>query len=282
MNFSKEEYKSRLKKVQSSMQEKGIELLISHDTANMNYLTGYDAWSFYYAQAVIVHINAEEPLCWVRKQDSGGAYIKTYLKKENVLVYDEKYIHTWPLHPYQYLVEIIKEKKWDRSNIGLEMDSHYFTAFCYETIKTGLPNAKFKDAERLVNWVRVIKSDAEIKLMQAAARISELGMKTAFDIINPADYTSSWADRSNEEARELGYISAYASSQPREDFVEMIAYMLIRSATKWDALVDGIASPLARASIRQKEQLIVEYYQEKFNINFYELRELTYQALLEI
>ena len=29
MNFSKEEYKARLKKVQSSMQEKGIELLIS-------------------------------------------------------------------------------------------------------------------------------------------------------------------------------------------------------------------------------------------------------------
>ena len=75
MNITKEEYKARLKKVQSSMQKKGIELLISHDTANMNYLTGYDAWSFYYAQAVIVHVNADEPLCWVRKQDSGGAYI---------------------------------------------------------------------------------------------------------------------------------------------------------------------------------------------------------------
>ena len=103
-----------------------------------------------------------------------------------------------------------------------------------------------------------------------------------FDIINPADYTSSWADRSNEEARELGYISAYASSQPREDFVEMIAYMLIRSSTQWDELVDGISSAQARQYIRQKEQLIVEYYQENFNIDFYELRELTYQALLEI
>lgn len=103
-----------------------------------------------------------------------------------------------------------------------------------------------------------------------------------FDIVNPNDYTSSWADRTNEEARELGYISAYASSQPSEDFVEMIAYMLIRSSAKWDALVDGIASAEARQSIRRKEQLIVEYYQENFNINFYELRELTYQALLEI
>ena len=49
MLFSKEEYKQRLDKVKKMMQEKGIDLLISHDTNNMNYLTGYDAWSFYYA-----------------------------------------------------------------------------------------------------------------------------------------------------------------------------------------------------------------------------------------
>ena len=53
MLFTKEEYKQRLKKVQKMMQEKGIELLISHDTNNLNYLTGYDAWSFYYAQCAI-------------------------------------------------------------------------------------------------------------------------------------------------------------------------------------------------------------------------------------
>ena len=77
MLFTKEEYKERLKKVQKSMQEKGIELLISQDTNNMNYLTGYDAWSFYYAQCVIVHVNAEEPLCFVRAQDAGGILLFT-------------------------------------------------------------------------------------------------------------------------------------------------------------------------------------------------------------
>ena len=82
MLFSKEEYQQRLFKVKKMMKEKGIELLISHDTNNMNYLTGYDAWSFYYAQCAIVHIDTEEPLCFVRAQDAGGAYIKTYLKNE--------------------------------------------------------------------------------------------------------------------------------------------------------------------------------------------------------
>ena len=111
MLFNNTEYKERLKKVKISMQKKGIDLLISQDPANMNYLTGYDAWSFYYAQCTLVHINEDEPICFIRSQDGGGAYIKTYLQDKNIIEYDEKYIHNWPLHPYQFLVEIIKKKK---------------------------------------------------------------------------------------------------------------------------------------------------------------------------
>ena len=175
MIFTQAEYKTRLDKTKKLMQEKGIDLLISQDTANINYLTGYDAWSFYYAQSAIIHMDNDEPLLFVRDQDSGGAYIKSYLKEENIIVYDEKYIHSWPLHPYQYLARIIKKRNWDKLNIGLEMDSHYFTAFCYKIIKEGLPNAKLKDSERLVNWVRVVKSKSEIKLS-----LPELNFSTKF------------------------------------------------------------------------------------------------------
>ena len=185
MIFSKNEYKERLDKVKLSMQKKGIDLLISQDTANINYLTGYDAWSFYYAQCVIVHINSVEPICFIRAQDAGGAFIKTYLQKENIIIYDEKYIHTWPSHPYDALVDLLKRNKWDNLKIGVEMDAHYFTAYCYEKLKAGLPNAVIKDSERLVNWVRVVKSNAEIDFMKKAAVISENAMKTAMEVINP-------------------------------------------------------------------------------------------------
>ena len=183
MVFEETEYIERLKKIKISMQEKNIDLLISQDTANINYLTGYDAWSFYYAQCALVHINCDEPMLFLRDQDSGGAFIKSYIKDENVIIYDEKYIHTWPLHPYDFLVEIIKNNKWDNLNIGVEMDSHYFTAYCYEKLKTGLPNAKLMDSERLINWVRLIKSENEISLMKKAALISEKGMATALNSI---------------------------------------------------------------------------------------------------
>ena len=184
MSFTNQEFETRLNNVKKSMQKNGIDLLISHDTANMYYLTGYDAWSFYYAQCVLVHADLDEPLCFVRAQDAGGAFIKTYLKKENIIIYNENYIHKWPKHPYDYLVQIIKERKWDKLSIGLEMDSHYFTAFCYEKIKNGLPNAKIKDSERLVNWVRLVKSEAEINYMKSAALITEKAMHTAMNVIN--------------------------------------------------------------------------------------------------
>ncbi len=185
MNFPKSEYSDRLAKVKNSMQEKKIDLLISQDTANMNYLTGYDAWSFYYAQCVLVHVDLDEPFLFVRDQDAGGAFLQSCWSQENIIVYAEKYIHTWPNHPYDYLIEIIKNKKWDNQSIGLEMDSHYFTAYCYQKLIDGLPDASLKDSERLVNWVRFIKSDNEIELMKNAALITDLAMQTAIDIINP-------------------------------------------------------------------------------------------------
>ena len=185
MIFSKEEYLNRFKEVQKSMEEKGLELLISQDTANINYLTGYDAWSFYYAQCAIIHINHEEPILFIRAQDAGGAYLNSFLKNENIIVYEEKYIHSWPMHPYDKLIEFLKKKRWDSLKIGVEMDSHYFTAYCYEKLIKGLPNSKIKDSNRLVNWVRFIKSDTEIKLMKTAAKISEEAMKVAYDQIQP-------------------------------------------------------------------------------------------------
>ena len=36
MLFEKKEYKERLKKVKDSMQKQGIDVLVSHDPANMN------------------------------------------------------------------------------------------------------------------------------------------------------------------------------------------------------------------------------------------------------
>jgi Xaa-Pro dipeptidase/ectoine hydrolase len=183
-NFSHEEYSLRVKKTLDSMASKNIDTLLVADPANIYYLCGFDAWSFYMPQTMIISSKLDEPICFVRQMDVGGAYIQTYLKDENIIAYPEKLVHMPPRHPYEYLVEVIKDKKLDTGVIAVEMDAHYFTATCYSKLVDGLSNCKLIDSGFLVNWVRFIKSDKEIEYMHQAARNVEVGMQAAIDHIN--------------------------------------------------------------------------------------------------
>ncbi len=183
MIFSKEEYNLRIKKVKESMSKKGIDILISTDPSNMNYLTGYDGWSFYVPQGIIISIDEDQPYWFGRKQDSNGARITTFLNEENIYGYPENLIQSPPLHPYDYVVQLIKDKKWSSNCIGVEMDSYYYTAENHSRLKNNLTDAKFINAHLLINWVRYIKSESEIKYMMDAGVLVRAGMQTAFDSI---------------------------------------------------------------------------------------------------
>ena len=183
MIFSQEEFNSRIIKVKDSMNKKGIEILLTTDPSNMNYLTGYDGWSFYVPQGVIVSIDEEQPYWFGRKQDSNGARITTHLNEDNILGYPENLIQSPPLHPYDFVVQMFKDKKWSDKNIGVEMDSYYYTAENHKRLIDNLTNAKFINAHLLINWVRYIKSEKEIKYMKDAGILVKAGMQTAFDTI---------------------------------------------------------------------------------------------------
>ena len=75
--FSREEYQSRLQKVRNAMLKKDIEVLIVSDPSNMAWLTGYDGWSFYVHQAVVVS-HDDDPFWWGRGIDDHNrlVYIK--------------------------------------------------------------------------------------------------------------------------------------------------------------------------------------------------------------
>ena len=83
MIFSKEEYLSRLSKVKKEMDQKNMDVLILTDPSNMNYLIGYDGWSFYVPQGVIISQDRDHPIWFGRKQDSNGAIVTTNLDHEN-------------------------------------------------------------------------------------------------------------------------------------------------------------------------------------------------------
>lgn len=183
--FERAEYGERLRKTKDSMQQAGIEVLLCHDTANMNYLTGYDGWSFYTPQCVVVALNLDEPLWIGRGIDANGARVTTYLDDSNIYPYGDDYVQTPLKHPMNFAADVLKARGLDTTSIGLETDAYYFSPRGYEALKEDLPNATFKDAEALVNRVRCVKSPAEIAIMRQAARILEKVMATGIEQVSP-------------------------------------------------------------------------------------------------
>lgn len=183
LNFEESEYQTRLQKVKERMNELGIRVLLVTDPANMNYLTGYDGWSFYVHQLVIVLIDQEQPIWVGRGQDANGAKVTTWLDSDHIRAYTDDYVHSAVKHPMDYVATILQENDYGEASIGVEMDSYYFTAKCLESLKHDLPKAAFQDANLLVNWVRLVKSNQEIEYMKKAAQIVKNVMQTAINAV---------------------------------------------------------------------------------------------------
>ncbi|PUB29383.1 substrate import-associated zinc metallohydrolase lipoprotein [Elizabethkingia sp. YR214] len=98
------------------------------------------------------------------------------------------------------------------------------------------------------------------KALQAIVREGGLGQ-----------YKSDWYSDSDDVAREKGFITAYAQSNIGEDFAEMASFMLQYSKSEYDVIINNIKEAKAKNLIRAKEKLVVDYYKDKFDINFYDL-----------
>ena len=182
--FSLSEYQQRLGKTRRSMAQNGIELLIVTDPSNMAWLTGYDGWSFYVHQCVILPMDGD-PLWYGRKQDANGAARTVFMGEANILFYEDHYVQSTERHPMDYLSALLTDRGFGNAVIGVEMDNYYFSAAAYMSLVNHLPNAEFKNANALVNWCRAVKSEQELIYMRRAGRIVEEMHKRIFEKIEP-------------------------------------------------------------------------------------------------
>ena len=183
MTFERSEYDDRLRRVRERMAEQGLGSLISTDPANMHYLTGYDGWSFYTPQCIVVPLDGDVRL-FTRQMDANGARLTTFLGEEAIFGFPDDFVQQRDRHPMDWIADQLAGVL-DGAPVGLEMDSYFFTPRAYEALRTRAPRATFTDGHELVNWVRAVKSPAEIETMREAARIAENVMRAGIDAIEP-------------------------------------------------------------------------------------------------
>ena len=176
--FPKAEYESRLQRVRAAMRTHDLDALLIGDPANINWLTGYDAWSFYTPQMMLVDFH-DGPFWMGREMDAGAAIFTSYLANHQIIAYPEPLVQRPDAHPAEFLAGWMADHGFASGRIGYESDVYYFSPRSLFELKAGLPNVAWVDADLLVNWVRLVKSPAEIAFMRGAARIAESAMRTA-------------------------------------------------------------------------------------------------------
>ena len=184
LQFTIDEFQSRIAKTRRAMQERGLDLLIISDPSNMNWLTGYDGWSFYVHQCVLLDLEGE-PIWFGRGQDANGAVRTCFMKHDNIIGYPDHFVQSTERHPMDYLSSKIEERGLANVNIGVEMDNYWFSAAAFVSLTKNLPNARFRDATALVNWQRAVKSKQELDYMRTAGKIVERMHQRIFEKIEP-------------------------------------------------------------------------------------------------
>ena len=102
-----------------------------------------------------------------------------------------------------------------------------------------------------------------------------------YNEITVGKYTGpSWTNLTEEEALELGFISNYASTEPQEDFVEMIANYVTHNAQWWRERMDMAGD--GKEALQQKLELVKEYLDLSWNISLDELRTIVQRRSAEI
>ena len=183
--FPLEEYRRRIAATRERMAEAGIDVLLASHPANMNYLSGYDGWSYYVHQLVALALDDEDPVWIGREMDAAGARLTVFMDESRIHSYPDEYVDARDRHCMHRMAEILASFGWHRGRIGVEMDAWYFTARAYVELRERLPEAHLVDAWPLVNWVRLVKSPGEIAMMRAAGRIVSRAMGVAVEAIAP-------------------------------------------------------------------------------------------------
>lgn len=186
--FPVAEYRDRLARVQTAMARQGLTALVVVEPANLYFLTGYDAWSFYVPQCLVVPA-AGEPHLFLREMDAQGAHHTAYLPPEQVHGYPEDLVQRPDRHPFEWIarraleVGVLEDRPSAR--VGTEADASYFSVRSDRALRAGLPGAEIVDSHELVNWVRVVKSPLEQDKLRVAGRIARRAMETALLAVEP-------------------------------------------------------------------------------------------------
>ena len=182
--FTDDEYARRLALAHQAMVEREVDVLVVTDPSNMCWLCGYEAWSFYVPQALLLVNGRPQPIWVGRAIDVEAVRQTTQLGEEDVRCYDDNLVQMGDGHPASLVAESILAEGFSRGRIALELESYYMPPRYRDQLEASMPAASFVDFGVTLNRLRAVKSAEEIMVLRQAAAIAHNAMTVALENMN--------------------------------------------------------------------------------------------------
>jgi Xaa-Pro dipeptidase len=171
--FSAAEHRGRLDRARASLRRTRLDAGLIVAPENLFYVSGYDSWvSANSPQFLIFTARDDAPTLVVRNVDVALARESTWLGD----------IRSYHLHGDDVpdLVRMILAEKGVRGGrIGIEMQACALTLAAGRALADALAGVELVDATELFGDLRLIKSSAEIAMLEEAGRLADIGLGAA-------------------------------------------------------------------------------------------------------
>ncbi len=197
--ISRAEHLQRLAKLQGLMQAQGVDLVLLEPGAAMTYFSGLRWWRSERLTAVLAP-----------KEGDAVGVVTPYFEEPSVqeTIGVPAVVRTWHENEYPFAVVRTLAEDWGGGAIAMEESVRFFVA---DGVRRAVPGAKILPGAPLTRPCRMIKSPAELALMQAAtdatiAAYAHVGANIAAGM-TPDDVRA----RMNEATRAHGGSPTFAS-----------------------------------------------------------------------
>lgn len=176
MTFDMAEHGRRLEALRERMTDRHLDAVIISDPGNLTYLTEHQTTGYTYFQCLVVPREGE-PFMVTRQMEASNVEARTWV--------EDNYTYPDTGDAIQTLYGALRDKDLDTRRVGYERNSYFFPAYQQDRIRTALADGELVDCFGIVEEGRVCKSDAEIAVMQHAAKATEAGVRAGWEAVAP-------------------------------------------------------------------------------------------------
>ncbi len=193
------ERKDRIHRAQQLLQQNELNALVLESGSSLEYFTGISWWPSERTMVVVIPSKGEPIYVCPAFEESR--------LREKIIIGTQVYVWQEDENPFELIAKVFTDLDIAAGKIGVAEDMRFFV---FDGMRKAAPGLEYTSGDPVTIACRLIKSAAELALMQKASDITVAAMKTGMSLLKAGISQNAISDAVNEAHVKLGSTPDFA------------------------------------------------------------------------